>query len=114
MIKNENNINENQNKQKKGKTELANNVVKDEDRITKDSDKESKVKFRTGDWTGGLFRIAVLANKVVQFTTAFAGIISVFANVGAFLNFLDGVKDVGSPNVHNKIDGVIDFASVVS
>jgi hypothetical protein len=71
-------------------------------------------KFTTGGWKGGLFRIADLANKIVPFTVKFAGAISFLAGLGAFFNFLDGIGDVSCENVHNKIDGVIDLASVVA
>ncbi|MGC8814957.1 MAG: hypothetical protein ACP5O4_01970 [bacterium] len=61
MIENENNINEN--KEKQEKIELANDVAKDEVRISNEL-KDSNKEFKTGGWTGGLFRIAHLANKI--------------------------------------------------
>ncbi len=71
-------------------------------------------KFTTGGWKGGIFRIADLANKIVPFTVRFAGAISFLAGLGAFFNFIDGIADVSSENVYNKIDGVIDLASVAA
>jgi hypothetical protein len=80
----------------------------------KNEENSGSKKFITGGWKGGLFRIADLANKVAPFTKTFAGTISFLAGLGAFFNFLDGISDVSSENVYNKIDGVIDLASVVA
>ncbi len=79
---------------------------------TKNQENSGSKKFITGGWKGGLFRIADLANKVAPFTVKFAGAINFLAGLGAFFNFLDSIDDVSSENVYNKIDGVIDLASV--
>jgi hypothetical protein len=81
---------------------------------TKNEENSESNKFITGGWIGGLFRISDLANKVAPFTVTCAGAISSLAGVGAFFNFVDGLNDVSSENVHNKIDGIIDLASVVA
>jgi len=81
---------------------------------TKNEENSRSKKFITGGWVGGLFRIADIANKVSQFTVRFAGAISFLGGLGAFFNVLDSIGDVSSENVHNKIDGIIDLASVVA
>lgn len=83
--------------------------------VTKDEVKLSKElkEFETGSWSGGLLRIDDLANKVVPFTTTFAASIGLFAGLGEFFNFLDAIDYFSFSNVHNKIDVIIDLASVV-
>jgi hypothetical protein len=75
--------------------------------------------FVPGGWKGGLLRIASVANKVAPFTVRFAGAISFLGGLGAFFNLIDGIRDVFFENryyrnIHYKIDGVIDLASVAA
>ena len=94
---------------------IGNEVVIEIEKNRKINKKSSeRNKFNTGGWIGGLFRMADLANKVAPFTKTFAGAISFLAGLGAFFNFLDGIWDVSSENVYNKIDGIIDLASVAA
>ncbi|MCX7870774.1 MAG: hypothetical protein N2485_04275 [bacterium] len=111
IIKNEKEISAKETKENEEKQQVAKEVTTDEVKLSSD---DSNKEFKTGGWTGGLFRIADLANKVAPFTTTFAGVIGFFAGLGAFFNFLDAIGDVSSSNVHNKIDGVIDLASVAA
>ncbi len=114
---------------KEEKKEVVKDVAKDEVKLSKESS-DSKEKFILIDaytglplssydsWKGGLLRTIHLAYKVAGFPARLLGLVGFLSALGAIAylpeNLEKALDSIRSSNVHKKVDGFIDIASIVA